>query len=251
MPSTGVACVYCFYNPATGKSYIGLTEDFQRRLYGHYSRYLSGDRSNKLYCSMRKHGWDAFEYRILARRPEGASANWLQTAERIAIKMYDSYHNGYNMTEGGETSSMKNPEVVAKVRAKLLGRKQPAHVRAALLKAVTGRRWSDEERRRASERRKGRKQTPEHAAKKGLAVRGEKNGNWGRCGPLNPMFGRKRPDASEMNRRRAGPNHPRFGMKDTPETTAKRIAGQITRRERERAERLAKLGTPDPGPSNT
>jgi group I intron endonuclease len=164
-------CVYRFYNPATGKSYIGLTSNEEQRHFAHYRRYLEGKRDSKLYASMHKYGWDAFEYEVLAVKPEGASDQWLVNAERIAIKMYDSYLNGYNMTPGGEESPMKSPEVAKKSGMALRGRKMSQETKEKISASNKGRRWSEESRAQASAQRRGRKQSPEHIAARSAALK--------------------------------------------------------------------------------
>jgi group I intron endonuclease len=238
MPPKGVECIYCFYNPATGKSYIGMTTNEPQRHFAHYRKFLQGARTSKLYNSMRKHGWDAFEYRILAVKPEGASDQWLVNAERLAIVMYGSHRNGYNMTPGGEESPMKDPEVAKKSGLANRGRRMPDDLREKLRKRNTGRRATPEQRQRMSLARKGKKQSPEHAAKRGLAIRGPKNGMYGKDfseehrqkisaglkGAANGMHGRTH---SEEARRKMSAR--RRGRKLSPEHCAALSAAQKAR----------------------
>jgi group I intron endonuclease len=221
MPAKGVECIYCFYNPATGKSYIGMTTNEPQRHFAHYRRFLQGARTNKLYNSMRKYGWDAFEYRILAVKPEGASDQWLVNAERLAIAMYDSYRNGYNMTPGGEVSSMLNPEVAKKNADARRGRPMPEEVRAKIRASNTGKTASEETRQRMSAAGKGRKQSAEHAAKRGLAVRGAKNGMYGK------QFSEEH--RAKLRLAQAGENNGMHGRKHSEETRAKMRALKIGR----------------------
>ena len=214
-------CIYCFYNPATGKSYIGMTTNEPQRHFAHYRRFLQGKRMNKLYASMRKHGWDAFEYRVLAVKPEGASGQWLANAERLAIAMYDSYRNGYNMTPGGEFGPMKNPEVAKKNADARRGKALPLAVREKIRQA--NKNWSPtpEQRAKMSSAGKGRKQSPGHVEKRAAAIRGPKNG----------MFGK---DFTETHRARlraanTGEGNGMHGRRHSEETRAKQRARKIGR----------------------
>lgn len=247
MPAKGVECIYCFYNPATGKSYIGMTTNEPQRYDAHYRRFLQGARTNKLYNSMRKHGWDAFEYRILAVKPEGASDQWLPNAERIAIAMYDSYRNGYNMTPGGDVSSMLNPEVAKKNADARRGRKMPQEVREKIRRANTGKKNTEEARKKMSIAGRGRKQSAEHVEKRISKIRGENNGMYraefseehrqkislGLQGDNNGMYGRRHSEETraKMRARKAG----RPLSKDH---CAKLSAAQRERYARLRAERM-------------
>lgn len=247
MPAKGVECIYCFYNPATGKSYIGMTTNEPQRYDAHYRKFLQGVRTNKLYNSMRKHGWDAFEYRILAVKPEGASADWLPNAERIAIAMYDSYRNGYNMTPGGEDSPMKSPEVAKKSGLANRGRKMPDELREKLRRINTGRRATPEQRAAMSAARKGKKQSPEHVEKRISKIRGENNGMYGKpfteehraklraaqAGENNGMHGRRHSDEA-----RAKMHARKVGRPLSDEHRAKLSIAQTERYARLRAERM-------------
>lgn len=221
MPSNGVACIYCFYNPATGKSYIGMTTDEERRHFSHLRSYEWNKRKSKFYNALRKYGWHAFEYRVLAVRPEGASDQWLVNAERLAIKMYDSYRNGYNMTPGGEFSPMHDPEVAEKVRQARLGKPAPEKIREILRTVNIGRRATPEQRRKMSEARKGKQQSADHARKRCEAIRGPKNGMYGK-------------DFSEEHRRKIseslrGSGNGMYGKKHSEETRAKLRAKRALR----------------------
>lgn len=247
MPAKGVECIYCFYNPATGKSYIGMTTNEPQRYDAHYRRFLQGTRTSTFYNSMRKHGWDAFEYRILAVRPEGASNEWLPKAEVIAIAMYDSYHNGYNMTPGGEVSPMTDPEVAKKSGMALRGRVISAELREKLRAANTGRTATAETRAKMSAAGKGRKQSPEHAKKRISQIRGENNGMYGKtfteehraklraaqAGENNGMHGRRH---SEETRAKMGAL--KAGRPLSEEHRAKLSIAQRERNARIRAERM-------------
>ena len=214
-------CIYCFYNPATGKSYIGMTTNEPQRYFAHYRKFLQGKRTSKLYASMRKHGWDAFEYRVLAVKPEGASDQWLVNAERLAIAMYDSYRNGYNMTPGGDVSPMKDPEVARKSGMALRGREISQELREKMRAANKGRKATAEQRAKMSAAGKGRKQSSEHIEKRAAAIRGAGNG----------MYGKQFTEEHRAKLRAAqrGEKNGMFGRCHSEETRAKQRARKIGR----------------------
>ena len=90
------------------KSYIGLTTNFPQRKREH----LRGDRDTVFQNAIRKYGADAIEWRILEA---DIPIERLPDREELWIAFYDTYHNGYNMTEGGEVSPLKYDEVRQKV----------------------------------------------------------------------------------------------------------------------------------------
>lgn len=84
----------------TGQSYIGLTKDYNKRKQEHKSRTKTDDTNNKFYNALRRYGWDLFEWQIIYE-----SWDYLHTRdimEPYFIREYDSYHNGYNSTMGGD-----------------------------------------------------------------------------------------------------------------------------------------------------
>ena len=95
------------------KSYIGLTIDFDNRKYHHISRAKRGENTH-FYNAIRKHGAESVEWRILE---DDIPESRLPDREELWIGFYDTYYNGYNMTEGGRVSISKSPEVAAKISA--------------------------------------------------------------------------------------------------------------------------------------
>ena len=60
-----IACVYLIENLTNGKKYIGQTVNFQRRKNGHKKD--SKTSATPLYKSIRKYGWENFEFIILIK----------------------------------------------------------------------------------------------------------------------------------------------------------------------------------------
>lgn len=92
--------LYRIFNINSGKSYIGKTYyDIHDRLRGHLKdRHRFKDRP--LYRAFNKYGIDNFSLEILGYFESGN----LELEEIEAISKFDSYHNGYNATKGGEGS---------------------------------------------------------------------------------------------------------------------------------------------------
>lgn len=99
---TGV--IYIATNQVTLKSYIGQTTDFKKRKQSHLE--MRGD--THFARALRQHGADAFEWRLLET---DIPVERLGNRETLWIAYYDSYHNGYNMTEGDEPSVASSPKV--------------------------------------------------------------------------------------------------------------------------------------------
>lgn len=93
------------------KSYIGKTLDFPKRKQAH----LYAKRDVVFHRAIRKYGADAIEWRILE---DDIPEHRLGDREELWIAFYDTFYNGYNMTEGGEGGNgLKSPEARAKLSA--------------------------------------------------------------------------------------------------------------------------------------
>lgn len=108
---------YSIMNIVNGKCYIGITtQSVEQRWREHVSRFKRGERNHKLYQAFRKYGIQNFMYKSLVTVSEGYD---LKELERCLIKDFDTYRNGYNMTEGGDLISDETKE---KIRQKMIGR---------------------------------------------------------------------------------------------------------------------------------
>lgn len=106
-------CVYKITNNINRKTYIGVTDNYDRRMNDHIMR--SKNKGNKeynktLYRAFRKYGINNFTFEIVEDNiPKDAIFN----KEIYYIKTYNSKDNGYNETYGGE-----NPPIVSKLNEK-------------------------------------------------------------------------------------------------------------------------------------
>lgn len=93
--------IYKITNKINGKSYIGQSIDIERRWKEH--RRSIGLNKNSLYLDFEKYGIDNFTFEIL----EECATEMLNEREHYWIEYYDTYNNGYNLTQGGDYNRIK------------------------------------------------------------------------------------------------------------------------------------------------
>lgn len=108
--------IYYIKNKVNGKMYVGKTNNFERRKLEHFEKKeLSCPVLAKAY---KKYGIDNFiMVPILSFKAINNTVlnQVLNALERLYIKKYNTYKNGYNLTEGGEgTSGYKHSEETKK-----------------------------------------------------------------------------------------------------------------------------------------
>lgn len=172
--------IYCFINRLNGKRYVGQSTDVYKRKYTHETNATRYGIKSPFYDAIRKYGVTGFDFVILEVCPRDR----LLEQEIYWIQQLGTYKLEYNMSLGGESSPASNPEVAAKISASHKGRKKtPEHLEkigasrrgvkqspeaiAARAKALTGRKLSEEHKKRISEAHFARS-----AKKKGLDVSG-------------------------------------------------------------------------------
>ncbi len=99
--------IYKYQNKNNGHVYIGKSINIEQRQYNH--RYSvehenANDYNSQFHQAVRKYnGFDAFDFEVIAElTPEEYTPQLLSELERFFIKHYNSYHNGYNASEGGD-----------------------------------------------------------------------------------------------------------------------------------------------------
>lgn len=91
---------YAIVNTVTGKRYVGMTIDYKGRIHKHRNDLkLNKHHSEYLQYSYNKHGEQAFKFEIIERGM--FTDEQAESREIYWIAEYDSYENGYNMSEGG------------------------------------------------------------------------------------------------------------------------------------------------------
>lgn len=97
--------IYLVTNIENQASYVGQS----RNIYNRFNRHHIYDYNNKdnccyntkFYTALRKYGLEKFEIKILELCPESE----LDEKEIYYIHKYDTFHHGYNSTEGGQNWS--------------------------------------------------------------------------------------------------------------------------------------------------
>ena len=91
--------IYKITNKNTGKSYIGQSNDIERRFKEHQ---IAGKKSRiPVDIAIQKYGKDLFTYEVV----EECLIDQLNEREEYWIKFYDTFNNGYNCNPGGNQSS--------------------------------------------------------------------------------------------------------------------------------------------------
>lgn len=107
----GISGIYIIRNLITDKVYIGSTKNIMKRISEHLHMLEQGTHhSTKLQNSTNKYLYKNFEVRIY---PCNVDRDFLYDVEEYLIQEYDSYTNGYNMSEEhkrkvGEIKSIQN-----------------------------------------------------------------------------------------------------------------------------------------------
>lgn len=98
--------IYKYTNKINGKTYIGQTNNLQKRFNGHKSEAFNSNASGynlPFHAAIRKYGMENFNYETLEEIADGESLEFVNEREIYFIGYYHSLvsENGYNITAGG------------------------------------------------------------------------------------------------------------------------------------------------------
>lgn len=150
--------IYSITNRINGKKYIGYSKNIDSRWYNH-KNYLKRNvhHSIKLQNAWNKYGEENFIFDILV---EIDDINGIEVLEKEFIEKYDSFRNGYNGSQGGESlpGYTLSEETKKKLSERFKGRKISEEQKEQIRITLTGRKHSESTKKKISEMLKG-KQT--------------------------------------------------------------------------------------------
>jgi len=144
--------IYKITSPS-GKSYIGRTNDFDRRMREHKSSAKNKPQFT-LHKAINKYGWDNL---VIEKVGETTDVDTAIIMEETLIQKHDSVGNGYNDTYGGGGHSLwkDNPELLSKMKDSLKEAYKNGYVNP-----MTGKKHSDETIQKQKQKAKGRFSLP-------------------------------------------------------------------------------------------
>lgn len=242
--------IYGLKNKTNGKWYVGQSTDILSR----WDRAYKGMRcqnQHKIYRALKKYGYNGFDKIIL----EECGVEQLNDREVYWSEYYDSINNGYNLRVGGGRNGALSFETKEKLRArkftdewkqkigdakkgKTFSEEHRANLKVARNARQTARGWKwTEGQRKASELRRGRKQTPESNEKRRIAMTGFKHTDETKAKLSQLLKGRKMTEDAKEHLRQIN-----TGKKHTDEYK-KRMSAYWTGRPRGKysPERIRKL----------
>lgn len=141
----GIHGIYKIENKSNGNIYIGQSVDIRHRLFNHILKFKNKNKKCRLHAALIKYGIENFDVSIICilnieNRSKESIKKELNIIECMYIDIFDSFSNGYNATQGGDSGRLgyKHTEsTIAKMKASAKGR---APIQAVLsMKKVFGR----------------------------------------------------------------------------------------------------------------
>lgn len=232
---SGTCGIYKITRKDTGQSYIGLSENIEKR----YRQHANGHdiEHSRIDRAMVKHGEDKFDLKIIEELPNDRPL--LMEHEEYWVAYYNTYEDDfhYNLTPGGDFCPMKVPEIAKKISEAvsgknhyMYGKKLPEDTRKKISKSMSGKnhpmygkKHTPETKEKISKAKSGNKHTLETREKMSKAKSGENNPLYGKRGKESPRFGCKHTSETKekMSKAKSGENNPMYGKKHTPEVKVK------------------------------
>lgn len=229
--------LYQYTNRINGKSYIGITDNIERRRSQHKG---ANGGSRLFHRAIHKYGWDAFKFRILAYLD---SIDESARMEHEAIKSFSTLApSGYNLNSGkpgakysGPLSQESREKISAAQKGKIISdetRKKISQSLTGELNGKYGKPMSEDNKRKLIESRKGKKTSPEviqkmldtkirngtilsreeGLKKKEIEKLNRKPRTWNKWGELSPERRHKMSEAMKGNKINQGKTSSRKGV---------------------------------------
>jgi group I intron endonuclease len=113
--------IYKIFCPTSQKTYIGLSKNIGKRKKHHFSQLKSNKHHNiHLQRHYNKYGDKSLIFEVV----EFCDKSMLVEREIFYVAQYDSYHNGFNLSLGGEDNPMNHEKNRKAVSKALLGHKK-------------------------------------------------------------------------------------------------------------------------------
>ena len=175
--------VYEHITPS-GKRYIGITSKKPENRWNNGRGYKKGSAFRR---AIDKYGWENIQHNIVSTDLTEKEAKWLENYLICYYLTFVGFKDckGYNCTLGGDGTVGRKPteEEKNRISEKLKGKHPSEETRIKLSEARKGKHNSEEARRKLSEARKGIKFSDEHRRRISEAQTGDKNYWYGKHRP--------------------------------------------------------------------
>jgi group I intron endonuclease len=208
--------IYCATNKHNGKRYVGKSSKTLDNVKKRHFGFARNGKTWKFSCAIRKYGESSFEWVIIL---DDLSKIEMNHFEIHFISRYDTYHNGYNSTPGGDggmsrPKGWKMPESAKKKLRKPKSEETKRKISIARVRScenptlamilghrktgykLKGRIKSDATRKKLSNAHKGRRKTAEHIKKISNSLIGKTKGK-----TYEELYGPEK--AAELKRKRS------------------------------------------------
>lgn len=125
--------IYSITHRASGKMYIGFTEDAERRMRQHKRAAVYGGGCRVITRALQKYGVDAFDFVVESQTEDKSRA--LRREQHYIKAFHTLAPNGYNLTTGGEAPEISD-ETKARISAAQTGKTRTAETRANISAAA-------------------------------------------------------------------------------------------------------------------